>query len=186
MIVVKKLFSFFKKRKPVTEQLVATGTVEDELGTLMAMLIQNTLDGPDGIDKLYRNRISQYNAHSNPISQEQAERLLLDMLEKAALLRQQFNANIQRSISDGTLYDRYFNKVALVNDLTNDTYTKLKRMQRVQERFEYKKKLYNNVTSGMYLKHAVRVQQETSNEHPTEDVGDAIDKAGGEIDGEIS
>ena len=178
---MRKFLPFFKKRPTITEQLTNSSTIEDELKTLTTELID---EAKNEISTIYQERIASYSVDKNPLSVEVAEEMLLDMAERAVIIRQQLNVNIQRSISDGSLYYRYFNKVALVNEMTNETYTKLKRMQRIQERFEYKKKLYNNVTGRMYLEHAIKAQLETTPEKPEEDIGVAIDKAGGEIDDE--
>lgn len=160
--------------------------LEDELKEITDDAIDDATQGKHGLRAYYNQQIKYYNAANNPLGLEDAKRILEQLIKIAVSNRQTINGDIERSISEGTLYQRYYNKVAVVNDMTNETYTRMKRMQAVQERFEYKKMVYNNVTGHMYLERAVRAVQPISTPSGLRDIGDEIDKEGDKLDAEES
>ncbi len=173
------IFSFFRKEKNCDDNKnTFEKQYEDELMQLTDELI---LKSETEIYSCFKERIAKYNPSDSPLSREKCEEIIKDLINEAVSNRKLINAYIERSISDGKIYDHYYNKIILMNDLVNETYIKLKQMQSVQERFEYKKKIYNNITGNMYLADVV-LASDSYQEPARIDVGDEVDKAGGEID----
>ena len=174
-----KHFSLFKKRSSSAERIARSQPLEDEIHLLTNELVESS---KKKLKKKFEDRIAEYNAKNNPLGEEEAKEILISLLREAAVDRRRLNAAIQRSVSEGTLYLRYYDKVAAINQLTTEAYVKMKRMQGIQERFEYKKLLYNNVTGNMYIKRNVSVAQKTTETIVPSDLVEAIDKVGGAMD----
>ena len=181
MLFLGKRVSLFRKKPTVAQQIVLSGKVEDELTTITKDAIA---EGKRSMRAYADKRIKGYNAATNPLGVADAKKILLRLIREAVANRQNINGDIERSISEGGLYRRYYNKVAVVNDMTNETYSRMEHMKAARERFEYKKKVYNNVTGHMYLERAVRAVQPTSDSSGLNDIGDEIDKEGAKLDGQ--
>lgn len=181
-LLKKRSFFSVKFKKNRDKQIAFNEQNQDELKSLTDKL---TSKSKEELYLQYKEYIAHYSASDSPLSKGDAERILKALIGSAVSNRKLLGSYIERSISDGEIYDRYYKKMVHMNDLVNETYVKLKYMQNIQERFEYKKKIYNSITGNMYLDQYISVSD--SHQTPVSiDIGDEIDKAGGVMDEETS
>lgn len=174
------IFSFFRKKKPsVGEQMAVSAPVEDELNKLLKQLIEET---KSALEKEFNEQISNYKAKGHPLGPEDAKKIMEHLVGKAVTSRNDLSGRIERSIAVGELYGRYYNKIAVINDLTNDAYEKMNEMRGYKQRFETKEHLYNSVTGYMYLQKINNAAKENRDNTIVKDQGNEIEKVGGELD----
>ena len=163
----------------MAEQMAVSTPTEDELELLLKQVIESA---KKELQKEFDNQIKNYSAQNNPLGEQQANKIMSILIEKAVVQRNSLNGKIEHSLSEGGLYRRYYNKIAVINDLTNDAYEKMNTMKHVEERFETKKHLYHSVTGHMYLQKINNAAKDKKQKNLNVDQGKEIDKTGGELD----
>lgn len=162
----------FSKKRVADEQVFITKQLEDELARLTDNLTQKT---KNDIRLQYMERVAQNKTKTAPLSKKDAEKILTDLIKYAIIRRKSLPSNIEQSISNGEIYNHYYNRLVFVNELIDEAYIKMRRMQKLKERYEYKKKIYNNVTGHMYLEHALEfADEEKASRH--KDIGEEMDE----------
>lgn len=175
-----RIFSVFRKKTPsIAAQMAVSMPVEDELNHLLDQLIEET---GAALEKEFYKQIHNYTANRNPLGPNNATEIMEILIKSAVVNRNALNSKIERSIAEGDLYRRYYNKIAVINDLTNDAYEKMNEMQGYRQRFEMKEHLYNSVTGHMYLQKINNAAKENRDNTIVKDQGDEIEKVGGELD----
>ena len=151
-------------------------TSESEIDAISEELYQKTLLEMDKVFKKWEGYRKQ-----RTISDEEARQLLLAMLSVAIAKRNELTGMLEKSVSSGTLFERYYSKMQMINRLTNSAYTKMKIMQAAKERYEYQRVVYKKVTGKEYISSV----QPNDGDKISDDVRDAwteMEEAAGQME----
>ena len=157
----KKFFSFFRRGKtkkdddldPTIEAekliRVQVRIQETEMTTLVDQLINDVI-GPNGtMTRHFKKAIAGYSRETNPISEAKARTVMLDMVRMAVAERKRIVGRVEKSIEEGSLYDRYYTKLMDINMMTNETYIKLIEMKYAEREYLQMNELYDKVKKNL-------------------------------------
>lgn len=119
--------------------------VEPIMSQMTDELIAETV-GPDGvIIQEFRRQIAGYNPDVNPISPQEAAAILQSLLDLAVSRRKLLNERLEKSIESGALYDSYYSRVQLINQLATKAHSAMERMDFAEEDYRYYYELLLNI-----------------------------------------
>lgn len=142
------LQKLFRRRKDRSRDLPQTQTglaalkpcdetVEPIMSQMTDELIAETV-GPNGaIVREFRRRIAAYNPDVNPIGPQEAEAMLQSLLDLAVSRRKLLNERLAKSVESGALYNSYYSRVQLINQLARKAHSAMERMDFAEEDYRY-------------------------------------------------
>ena len=116
--------------------------------------------------------------HTEPLSEDEARVILNGLIKEAVAKRKVMTGRIEKSVETGTLFERYYGKMQVINVLTNSAYAQMQKMDKAKERYDFQREIYKKLTGRMYVPHALPDDKGASQKGkaPQKDVWEIIDE----------
>lgn len=134
------------KRKRVKRLKVNTDDIRPELEDVVTALIAQTTGD---MDRVFSKWIRQYGAN-NPTGESEARAILEGLLKLAIANREQLNGRIVSSAEVGRMYDRYYDRLAEIDDLNAKAEGRELARNRASQELEFFEDRYNDVRDRTY------------------------------------
>ena len=116
--------------------------------------------------------------HTEPLSEEEACVILNGLIKEAVAKRKLMTGRIEKSVETGTLFDRYYGKMQVINALTNSAYAQMQKMDKAKERYDFQRDIYKKLTGKMYVSGALPDDKTASmkSKAPKKDIFEILDE----------
>lgn len=145
--IKEKLAEAFGKNQENDSSYVCASVMEK----LTNRLIEETVGQNGMITNTFREKIDGYDPEENPISSQEARKLIDSLLRKAVSQRKTLTDRIATSAEIGDLYERYYGKIDYVSTSAIDAYIKMQKMEKIRADYEYYYEMMLNVREKAYL-----------------------------------
>lgn len=164
-----------KKQNPDEIDTQDVNEPKTELELLTEQMIEETIQV---LDKQFRSQIKNHNSRELPVAKQKVQTIMNHLIGTAAASRLRLSSRIEKSVETGNLFERYYSRLQVINNLTNVTHTKMRRMQDAERDYRYQHAVYNKVLERAYESGAVPKSEEMNAERPA-DLWRPMFKAGG-------
>ena len=154
-----------------------------EIDALSEELYRKTAKKMEAAYQSWQKRHSQ-----GTVSDEEARKFMFSLLNMVIAERKELTGMLEKSISSGSLFKRYYSRMQLINYFTNSAYTKMKIMQASKERYEYQRGIYRKVIAKAYIPDVKLHEGDRIFEvkHVMQDEWTEMDHAAGQFESEAS
>ena len=146
-----------------------------ELELLTEQMIEETIQV---LEKQFISQIRMNSSDKKPIGKEKVRSIMNHLIGTAVARRLLLPSRIEKSVETGMLFERYYSRLQVINNLTNVTHTKMRRMQDAERDYRYQNAVYAKVLERAYENDAVPRSEEVDHEEQA-DLWRVINKAGG-------
>lgn len=160
---------------------VSVDTSISEIDALSEELYQKTVRI---MEKAYQPWKKRHNQGTT--SDEEVRKFMFSLLNIAIAERKEYTGMLEKSISSGTLFKRYYSRMQLINYFTNSAYSKMKIMQASKERYEYQRGIYKKVIAKAYVPEVKLQAKDIKSERVKKDEWSEMEEAAGLIESEGS
>lgn len=177
MNILKKLK---KKRNREKQSFKKVEGEVSEIEALTTKLLEETIGEKGLVREQLQNMLNHFDTNNNPLGVTEAEFILFSLIKVAIAQRRLLSGRIEKSVEEGELFERYYGRMQIINQLTIDAHTKMKKMQVARERYEYQLAIYQKVVGKTYERDLRPNDNELSNDSINE-IWTDMDMEGGRI-----
>lgn len=144
-----KFFSFLRRKEKKEETLFLLD--ESDFSLCTKQTIDDTVGENGTIIKKFNEMTSYYDPDENPLSKEKAYEIMENLMQTAVTNRLLLCSRISKSIESGSMFEQYYQKLHIVNTLTNSAHIKMQRMRIAEKNYNYLLSIYNKVLEKSYV-----------------------------------